>query len=103
MKLAMTFWSPAAEETEQQRVRDIRNQRSREERAKRRSRIFQIVVRGFRKTFLLTALFVSMVALFCHRYQLNQAASATGGAVASKIRQVGNNSGIHQMVVNEEK
>ena len=86
-----------------QRVRDIRNQRSRDERAKRRSRIFQTVIRASRKTFLIMALLVSMAALFCHRYQLNQAASATGGVMASKIRQVGNNSGIHQMVVNEEK
>ena len=103
MKLAMTLWSPAAEESELQRVRDIREQRSRDAIAERRSRLFQMAVQGFRKTFVLMALLASMVALFYHRYQLHQVASATTGAMASKIRQVGDHSGIRQIVVNEER
>ena len=103
MKLAMTLWSPAAEESEMQRVRDIREQRSRDENTERRSRLFRSAIQGFRKTFVLMALLASMTALFYHRYQLHQVASTTGGAMASKIRQVGANSGIRQIVVNEER
>lgn len=94
---------PILEEAEQRRQAELLEARVREESRKRREQSRERLSRGLRGSvgFLLSA--GLLAALLYYHNSVASLASVVKGDVSSKVKNIGNSSGIHKTIQNREQ